>query len=436
VTTTYTSTPVERIEGQVTVPGDKSISHRALMLGALAEGTTEVIGFLPGEDCLATLAALQVMGVAIQRPNDTTVRISGKGLYGLTAPPSVLDMGNSGTAMRLFAGLLSGQNFNSTLSGDESLLTRPMERVAEPLRLMGASISTDRGFPPLQVTGDQSLHGIHYEMPVASAQVKSAILLAGLYASGQTSVTESNVTRDHTERMLSLFGRPTTLNKNCVILPDGGDLTAARVAVPGDLSSAAFLLLAGCLAEQGELILDSIGLNPTRTGILRILELMGANLEIDELGHETYEPSGRIVVRPSRLHGIRIPPEFVATAIDEFPLVFIAAALADGETVISGAAELRHKESDRIKMMVQGLKALGVLVEELPDGAIIQGGELTGGEIDSGGDHRIAMAFAVAAVAAKGPIRIRNTDNVATSFPNFTSCVRAAGLKVTEQSHD
>jgi len=434
VTATYISTPVERIEGQIKVPGDKSVSHRALMLGALADGTTEISGFLPGEDCLATLVALEAMGIAIQRPDDTTVRIEGRGLHGLSAPSSVLDMGNSGTAMRLFAGLLSGQRFDSTLSGDASLSKRPMERVAEPLRQMGALIATDGGCPPLQITGHQSLHGIEYEMPVASAQVKSAILLAGLYASGPTSIAESTVTRDHTERMLSLFGWPTMRDKNRVTLPDGGRLTGTRVDVPGDLSSAAFFVLAGCLAEQGELIVEAIGLNPTRTGILRILELMGADLEIDEHPCEAGEPSGRIVVRPSQLHGIQIPPEFVSTAIDEFPLVFVAAALADGETVISGASELRHKESDRIKVMVQGLKALGATVEEFPDGAVIQGGQLTGGEIDSGGDHRVAMAFAVAAVAAKGPIRILDTENVGTSFPGFINCSRSAGLKVSEVS--
>jgi len=393
VTATYISTPVECIEGQIKVPGDKSISHRALMLGALADGTTEISGFLPGGDCLATLAALEAMGIAIQRPDDTTVRIEGRGLHGLSAPS-----------------------------------------VAEPLRQMGALIATDGGCPPLQITGHQSLHGIEYEMPVASAQVKSAILLAGLYASGPTSIAESTVTRDHTERMLSLFGWPTMRDKNRVTLPDGGRLTGTRVDVPGDLSSAAFFVLAGCLAEQGELIVEAIGLNPTRTGILRILELMGADLEIDEHPCEAGEPSGRIVVRPSQLHGIQIPPEFVSTAIDEFPLVFVAAALADGETVISGASELRHKESDRIKVMVQGLKALGATVEEFPDGAVIQGGQLTGGEIDSGGDHRVAMAFAVAAVAAKGPIRILDTENVGTSFPGFINCSRSAGLKVSEVS--
>ena len=435
MTGTFTSTPVARIEGRISVPGDKSISHRALMLGALADGTTHISGFLAGADCLATLAALDGMGVVIERPNATTVRIEGRGLHGLTAPASELDMGNSGTAMRLFTGLLSGQAFDSTLCGDASLARRPMERVAEPLRNMGAVIATRNGYPPLTITGRQALRGIDYAMPVASAQVKSAILMAGLYASGQTSITEATVTRDHTERMLTAFGWPTRSDKNRVILQSGGQLTATRVAVPADLSSAAFFILAGCLAEQGELIIEAVGLNPTRTGILRILEMMGAEMEVDDTPGQSAEPSGRIVVRPSRLQGVRVPPEFVSTAIDEFPLIFVAAALANGETIISGAGELRHKESDRIKVMVDGLRTLGAEAEERPDGAVIRGGSLTGGEIDSGGDHRVAMAFAIAAVGAQGPIRIRDTDNVATSFPDFVGCARSAGLKISETSH-
>ena len=291
MTGTFTSTPVARIEGRINVPGDKSISHRALMLGALADGTTHISGFLAGADCLATLAALDGMGVVIERPNATTVRIEGRGLHGLTAPASELDMGNSGTAMRLFTGLLSGQAFDSTLCGDASLSRRPMERVAEPLRNMGAAIATRNGCPPLTITGRQALRGIDYAMPVASAQVKSAILLAGLYASGQTSITESTVTRDHTERMLTSFGWPTRSDKNRVILQSGGQLTATRVDVPADLSSAAFFILAGCLAEQGELIIEAVGLNPTRTGILRILEMMGAEMEIDD----TPVPIGRAI---------------------------------------------------------------------------------------------------------------------------------------------
>lgn len=429
------STPVERIEGHVKVPGDKSISHRALMLGALAEGTTEIFGFLPGADCLATIAALEAMDVDIHRHDATTVNIVGHGLHGLKAPASDLDMGNSGTAMRLFAGMLCGQKFDSTLSGDASLTRRPMNRVAEPLRRMGAIIDTHNGCPPLKITGQQSLRGIDYQSPVASAQVKSAVLLAGLYASGETSITEPGVTRDHTERMLSMFGWPTQSERNRVALRGGGRLTATRIDVPADLSSAAFFILAGCLAARAELVIDGVGLNPTRTGILRILELMGGDIEIDEQARDSGEPVGRIIVRPSRLRGVSIPPEFVSTAIDEFPLVFVAAAVAEGDTIISGAEELRYKESDRIKVMVDGLRALGADIEERPDGAVIHGGRLTGGAVDSAGDHRVAMAFAIAAVSAQGPIRIRDTDNVATSFPDFAAQARSAGLKINETKH-
>jgi len=428
--------PVGRISGRVRVPGDKSISHRALMLGALADGTTDVHGFLPGDDCLATMAAVREMGVNIEQSDATTVHIDGVGLQGLSAPAAPLDMGNSGTAMRLFAGLLSGQIFDSELIGDASLMQRPMERVAAPLRMMGAGITTaaDSGRPPLTISGGRSLTGIEYAMPVASAQVKSALLLAGLYATGRTTVIEPEVTRDHTERMLAQFGYPTQRAGGRISLLPGGRLTATRIEVPGDLSSAAFFLLAGSIAERGELVLENVGLNSTRTGILDILKRMGADLIV--AGPAGFEPSGggessgTIIVRPARLRGIDVPTELVPLAIDEFPLVFIAAALAEGRTVISGAEELRHKESDRISVMVAGLRALGVAIEERPDGAVINGGTLSGGEIDSAGDHRVAMAFAVAGIAAQAPIRILDTANVATSFPEFIDDARAIGMSL------
>ncbi|NND37617.1 MAG: 3-phosphoshikimate 1-carboxyvinyltransferase [Gammaproteobacteria bacterium] len=425
--------PAAEVAGRLRVPGDKSISHRSLMFGALADGVTRVNGFLPGEDCLATMAALDAMGVTIERTGDTSLRIEGRGLRGLSAPVGSLDMGNSGTAMRLFAGLLAGQSFDSTLSGDASLTQRPMERIAAPLRLMGADIVTRDGKPPLAIRGGQSLRGIDYAMPVASAQVKSAVLLAGLYADGSTSVVEPAVTRDHTERMLSMFGQRVLRDGARVTLQPRGALVATDVDVPADLSSAAFFMLAGTLARSGELTLDNVGLNPTRTGILRILELMGADLDIrmrrpDEDG----EPTGTIVIRPARLRGIEVPTEFVPLAIDEFPLVFVAAALADGDTVIAGAEELRHKESDRIGVMVNGLRALGATVDERPDGAIISGGGLSAGEIDSAGDHRVAMAFAIAAMAADGPVIIQDAANVATSFPGFDAAARQIGLDVSE----
>lgn len=426
----FISAPIARVAGRIRVPGDKSISHRALMLGALAEGTTHITGFLPGEDCLATLDALSALGVPIQRPEPTVVNIDGRGLYGLSAPAGPLNMGNSGTAMRLFAGVLAGQKFNSRLTGDTSLARRPMERVVAPLRLMGADIVSQDGHSPLVITGNKTLHGIDYAMPVASAQVKSAILLAGLYASGRTRVSEPATTRDHTERALEMFGVCVDREAHAFALNPGGVLTATSIRVPGDFSSAAFFMLAGCLAEEGEVMLDHVGLNPTRTGFLRILERMQANIEI-QAGRETSgEPVGRVVVKPGRLRGARIPAEWVSLAIDEFPLIFVAAALAEGETVISGATELRHKESDRIRMMVNGLKALGAEVEEREDGAVIRGGRLAGGDIDSAGDHRVAMAFAVAAVAADGPITIRDTRNVATSFPGFVASARSLGMNI------
>jgi len=434
--TTLLSQPVQRVTGRLRVPGDKSISHRALMFGALADGITHVDGFLAGEDCLATMTALQAMGVVIERHGETSLTIHGCGLSGLSAPVAALDMGNSGTAMRLFAGVLAGQQFDSVLIGDSSLSRRPMERVATPLRSMGAAIDTEQGCPPLRIAGARRLHGIDYEMPVASAQVKSAVLLAGLYADSPTHVAEPAVTRDHTERMLTLFGQPVTRAGGRVTLHPQGRLVATDVEVPADLSSAAFFLLAGTLAPAGELVLERVGLNPTRTGVLQILRLMGADFDIRTEDTGDGEPTGTIVVRPARLRGISVPPELVPLAIDEFPVLFVAAACAEGTTEISGAEELRHKESDRIGVMANGLRALGIAVDERPDGALISGGTLSGGEIDSVGDHRVAMAFAAGAVAAAGEIRIRDAANVATSFPGFVNAARSVGLDVAATADD
>ncbi|HHQ14865.1 MAG TPA: 3-phosphoshikimate 1-carboxyvinyltransferase, partial [Chromatiales bacterium] len=408
----FISAPAQPLRGTVSVPGDKSISHRALMLGALAEGTTQISGFLAGEDCLATLAAIRAMGIQADVNGQGEVQITGRGLHGLTAPAAPLDMGNSGTAMRLFAGLLSAQAFDSVLSGDESLSRRPMERVAEPLRRMGAQIETTDGHAPLRITGGQRLTGTDHRLPVASAQLKSALLLAGLYAHGCTSVTEPAVTRDHTERMLVQFGVDVQRDGATVRICGDARLQATQIDVPGDLSSAAFFLLAGCIVPGSELTIDNVGLNPTRTGVLQILELMGADLQIDKRSSGA-EPVGRITVRSRPLHGIDIPPELVPLAIDEFPLLFVAAAFAKGTTRISGAAELRHKESDRIGVMVAGLQQLGVQVKERPDGAEIIGGPVGGGSVDSHGDHRVAMAFAIAGAAASAPVQIADTDNVA-----------------------
>jgi 3-phosphoshikimate 1-carboxyvinyltransferase len=430
MSSSFSVSPSRRVSGTMRVPGDKSISHRALMLGAIAEGPTRVSGFLPGEDCLCTLAAIRAMGIHVEQHDATTITVHGKGLHGLRAAPGALDMGNSGTAMRLFMGLLAAQGFDSRLTGDESLSRRPMERVAVPLRLMGADIRTIDGKPPVSIVGKRKLQGIRYAMPVASAQLKSALLLAGLYADGDTELIEPAVTRDHTERMLISLGQPVACDGRTVRLGGGGQLAGTDIRVPGDLSSAAFFVLGACLAAEGELVIDNVGLNPTRTGILRILELMGADLRVEAVADSGAEPVGRLIVRPSELRGVRIPPELVPLAIDEFPMVFVAAALARGETIVSGAAELRHKESDRISVMVAGLRALGIEVEELPDGARIQGGTFSGGTIDSCGDHRVAMSFAIGAGRAAGPVRILDTANVATSFPGFVSQAAAVGLAV------
>jgi 3-phosphoshikimate 1-carboxyvinyltransferase len=425
------ASPGREVRGSIRVPGDKSISHRALMLGALAEGQTVIYGFLAGEDCLATLSALRALGVEIDDSNQQKIIVHGVGLKGLQAPAGALDMGNSGTGMRLLAGVLAGQTFASELTGDESLLKRPMERIAKPLRLMGAEIETTAGCPPVRIRGG-SLHPIVYQSPVASAQVKSAVLLAGLYADGVTRVEEPAVTRDHTERMLQTFGVHVQSGDLAAELQGPAKLTAGEVRVPGDLSSAAFALAAGCLSQSGEVTVEGAGFNPTRSGVIEILRLMGASIAIESPSLEGNEPVATITAAPSDLQGIEIPPNLVPLAIDELPLVFALAACAKGETIIRGAEELRHKESDRIGIMAKNLQALGIQVEEFPDGIRIVGGKLTGGTVDSGGDHRIAMAFAVVAMCAAGPVTILDTANVATSFPGFVPLMQSLGLQVSD----
>ena len=430
----YRVDPGGQVAGELTVPGDKSISHRSLMFGGIAEGETEITGFLAGEDCLATLRALQLLGVRIERPEPQRVRVSGRGMEGLAAAGVPLDMGNAGTAMRLFMGLLAPQVFDSTLIGDESLMRRPMERVATPLRLMGANIRTQDGRPPVQVQGTPQMRAIDYALPVASAQVKSAILLAGLKAFGRTRVTEPAPSRDHTERMLSAFGVEVLREGATVAIEGGQRLTATSVAVPADFSSAAFFIVAGCLAAERGLLLRNVGVNPTRTGLLEMLRLMGADIRVHAVQQDARagaEPIANIEVRKSRLKGIRVPESLVPLAIDEFPVFFIAAAVAEGETLVRGALELRIKESDRLAAMSQGLTVLGVENQLLDDGLWLRGGSrLGGGIIESHGDHRIAMAFAVAGLVASGPIEIRDVANVATSFPGFLEIARSAGLQI------
>ena len=425
--------PTASVHGRLRVPGDKSVSHRALMLGGIAQGETCISGFLDSEDCLATLAALRALGVQIERPGQREVVVQGVGLHGLRAPEQALDMGNAGTAMRLFMGLLAGQSFDSTLIGDRSLMRRPMERAAAPLRLMGARLDTLDGRPPVRLHGGVGLHGIDYPLPVASAQVKSAVLLAGLYAQGETRVTEPAVTRDHTERMLGGFGVELRRAGATATLRGGQTLQGARIAVPGDFSSAAFFMVAGSIAREGSLVLENVGLNPTRTGLLDILRAMGADITVEEQGGPGPEPVATLTVRPARLRGIEVPLELVPLAIDELPVFFIAAACAEGASSLRGAEELRVKESDRLAVMAAGLAALGVEHELLADGMRLAGRPATGevfrgGRIDSHGDHRIAMSFAVASLQAAGEILIDDVANVATSFPGVADLARSAGL--------
>ncbi len=429
--------PGGRLQGQARVPGDKSISHRAIMLGAIAEGSTRIQGFLEAEDALATLAAFRRMGVRIDGPDRGRVTVHGVGMDGLQAPDGPLYLGNSGTSMRLLCGLLAGQPFDSVLTGDESLSRRPMRRVTEPLERMGAKIdTTPDGTAPLHIHGGRRLHGIHYDMPVASAQVKSALLLAGLYAEGETCVAEPAPTRDHTERMLQGLGYEVRRAGNHICLRGGGRLTAADLDVPADISSAAFFLVGASIAPGSELVLEHVGINPTRTGVIDILRLMGAKIEVYNPRMVGGEPVAdlRVVSRP--LKGVHIPEKLVPLAIDEFPVLFVAAACAEGETVLTGAAELRVKESDRIQSMADGLRILGIDARPTPDGMIVRGGRIGSGRVLSHGDHRIAMAFSIAALRAEGPIEIEDCANVNTSFPGFADLAARLGLGIEVISHD
>jgi 3-phosphoshikimate 1-carboxyvinyltransferase len=424
--------PGGALKGAIRVAGDKSISHRSIMMGSLAEGTTHVSGFLEGEDALATLNAFKAMGVNIEGPDNGKVVIHGVGMQGLQQPQASLDVGNSGTSMRLMSGLLAGQAFSTTLIGDESLTKRPMKRVTDPLALMGAQIeTTETGTSPLNISPVAALKGIDYDMPMASAQVKSCLLLAGLYAEGETWVTEPAPTRDHTERMLQGFGYEVMQDGPRRGVKGGGKLTACDIDVPADISSAAFFLVGASIAEGSDLTLQHVGMNPTRDGVINILQLMGADIQVSNERVIGGEPVADLRVRSAKLKGIQIPEDQVPLAIDEFPALFVAAACAEGETVLTGAEELRVKESDRIQVMADGLIALGVDAKPTPDGIVIQGGSIGGGSVDSHGDHRIAMSFAMAALRATGDISIDDCANVNTSFPGFVELAASVGLKVS-----
>ena len=416
------------LHGELSVPGDKSISHRAIMFGALADGSTRIDGFLEGEDTRATAAIFAQMGVRIEAPSEGVRIVHGVGLHGLQPPAGPLDCGNAGTAMRLLAGLLAAQRFDSVLVGDASLSKRPMRRVIEPLQAMGAVIESNDGRAPLRIRGGQPLHGIEYALPVASAQIKSALLLAGLYAQGETHVREPHPTRDYSERMLAAFGASCAFVPGEAALLGGFPLQARDVSVPADFSSAAFFIVAASIVPGSELVLRKVGMNPRRTGLLHVLRAMGADIVEEGAGEQGGEPLADLRVRHAPLRGIEVPVEHVPDMIDEFPALFVAAACAEGATVVRGAAELRVKESDRIATMATGLRALGIAVDETADGATIHGGTLHGSEVESHGDHRIAMSFCIAAQRAAGEVVVHDVANVATSFPGFDTLARSVGF--------
>ncbi len=420
-----------KLSGSIRVPGDKSISHRSIMLGSLAEGVTEVSGFLEGEDALATLQAFRDMGVQIEGPEGGRVIIHGVGMKGLKSPEKPLDMGNSGTSVRLLSGLLAGHGVDVTLVGDSSLSKRPMRRVTTPLSEMGAVVeSNEKGTLPLHIKPTAPLKGINYTMPMASAQVKSCLLLAGLYAEGDTCVTEPAPTRDHTERMLQAFGYDVRRDGNRVCLTGGGRLVASNIEVPADISSATFFMVGASIAPGSDIVLEHVGINPTRIGVINILKAMGAHIDVLNKRQVGGEPVADIRVRYAELKGIDIPLDQVPLAIDEFPALFVAAACAKGTTVLRGAEELRVKESDRIQVMADGLQILGIDAEPTPDGMVIQGGQIGSGTVESHEDHRISMSFVIAALRASGNITINDCSNVNTSFPSFVSLAADSGIKI------
>jgi len=425
--------PGSFLSGQALVPGDKSISHRAIFLAALADGVSEIRGFLHSEDSMVTVQAFRDMGVVIEGPHKGVIKVFGVGRQGLCPPVKPINLGNSGTSMRLLTGLLAAQTFDSQLIGDDSLNTRPMERVAEPLRLMGAVIKTTHGCAPIYITGNQCIKAIDYKIPMASAQVKSAILFAALYAQGVSTISQPAQTRDHTEVLMSASGVSLNCRTNKISIDPSNGLDVVDLEIPGDFSSAAFYIVAATISPDADLTLCNVGVNPTRIGLIHILKLMGADIELTRERVVQGEAIADIHVRYSMLRSIDIPEQYVSTAIDEFPVIFVAASVAKGATRVSGLQELRYKESDRIAVMVQGLRKLGIKVEEKFEGVVIHGGQIQGGEVDSKGDHRTAMAFAIAGVAAKSTINIQNCAGVMTSFPEFVENSAKAGIRIRKE---
>ncbi len=420
-----------KINTKVTVPGDKSISHRSVILGGIANGITEITGFLESGDCLATMYAMQSMGVEIKK-NGNKYIVNGVGKHGLKAPVgSGIDCGNSGTGMRLLSGIMAAQAFDSEIFGDKSLNSRPMTRITKPLELMGANVSaTKKGTAPIKFKAVEKLKSISYQSPVASAQVKSCLLLAGLYCDGDVSLSEPKLSRDHTENMLRGFGCQVTSNDLTVNMKGGQSLKATNIQVPADISSSAFFMVLACLLPDSEITFVNLCINPSRIGIIGILKLMGADIEFINQSTNAGEQIADVVVKSSDLHGIEIPHQYIASAIDEFPILFIAASLAKGQTKLTNAMELRKKESDRITAMANGMKILGVDCHELEDGIVINGGKLNGGQVDAEDDHRIAMSFLIAGQFSNGAIEVKNCENIMTSFPSFLEICNTLGLTI------
>ncbi len=428
----FTTGRAAPLRGRIRVPGDKSVSHRAIMFASLADGMSRITGFLEGEDTRATAAVFRALGVRIEAPSDGERIVHGVGVDGLHGTDAALDCGNAGTAMRLLAGLLAAQSFDSTLIGDASLSKRPMRRVIEPLAAMGARIESSEGLPPLRIRGGRRLRGIDYTLPVASAQVKSALLLAGLYAEGETTVREPHPTRDYTESMLRQFGVAIDYAPGHACVRGGQRLRACDVDVPADFSSAAFFLVAASIVPGSDLVLEAVGMNPRRTGLLATLREMGADITVEREAVQGGEEVADLRVRHAPLRGIEVPVDRVPDMIDEFPALFVAATVAEGPTIVRGAAELRVKESDRLATMSTALRSLGARIDETPDGATIRGGTaLTGGRVHAHGDHRIAMSAAVAGQLASAPVRIDDCDNVATSFPGFVALTTSIGFSLS-----
>lgn len=431
--TIFQSQPSTQLQGELVIPGDKSISHRALMLAAIAEGESQLNGLLMGEDNRATLHAMEALGIHFEKLAAQDYRVHGVGLNGLSPAKHALDLGNSGTGIRLLTGLLAGQQFDSELTGDTSLCKRPMDRIVSPLSRMGAKITmSSTKTPPLKIHGGQILHGIEYALPIASAQVKSCLLFAGLYAQGETTIIEPMPSRDHSERMLQAFDYPIKKLTDRIIISGSGKLRAQQIDIPSDISSAAFFLVAASIIPGSDIILKNVGINPTRLGVITILRLMGANIDIFNERKQGNEPVAEIRVRYAPLKGIQIPVDQVPLAIDEFPILMIAAACAEGETILTNAKELRVKETDRIAAMVDGLLTVGIKAKPLSDGMIVEGGVIRGGEVNSYGDHRIAMAFAIAGAVANQTMTIHDCKNVETSFPNFVNCANSIGMQISK----